>query len=253
MRNEQLTTLDLVIKTHLGLERLGPGSLETTLRALSFLENPGKIARIADMGCGTGGPTMILAQNTDAEIIGVDIIPEFIDVFNQNAQKLNVQHRVKGVVGSIDNLPFNDKEFDLMWSEGVIDNIGFAKALKYWHGFLKKDGYVAVTCPTWFTEERPSEAEQFWVTAVGGLDTLGENIAQMQRVGFAFVAAFTLPEKCWIDHYFTPRQKAEKTILSEYPDNKTVKAYFEEDEYEVGLYLRNKQYYGYAFYIGQKR
>ena len=71
-----------------------------------------------------------------------------------------------------DSLSFQKEEFDLIWSEGAIDNIGFEKGLTYWNGFLKKNGYVVVTCPSWFTRERPAEAEKFWADSGSGIDTI---------------------------------------------------------------------------------
>ena len=62
MENIQITMLDILIETHMDLERQGPGNAEMTLKALSFLDNPNKILRVADLGCGTGGQTMLLAQ-----------------------------------------------------------------------------------------------------------------------------------------------------------------------------------------------
>ena len=38
MENE-LSMMDILIETHAGLERQGPGSTEMTVRALSFLDN----------------------------------------------------------------------------------------------------------------------------------------------------------------------------------------------------------------------
>lgn len=93
------------------------------------------------------GQRMVLAQNISGNITGLDLFPDFIDIFNKNAKKLNLQERVKGVVGSMDNFPFQKEEFDLIWSGGAIDNIGFEKGQNYWNTFLKKDGYVVVTCP----------------------------------------------------------------------------------------------------------
>jgi ubiquinone/menaquinone biosynthesis C-methylase UbiE len=142
------------------MERQGPGSPEVTRKALSFIDNINEKSRIADLGCGTGGQTMVIAQNTQGHIEGVDLFPAFIDKFNANAAKLNLGNRVKGIVGSMDNLPFQNKEFDLIWSEGSIAQIGFEKGLNYWKGFLKKDGYIAVTYESWFTDERPSEIEK---------------------------------------------------------------------------------------------
>ena len=63
MTDKQFSMLDLCIETHVGLERQGPGSPEMTIKALSFIENINEISRMADMGCGTGGQTMVLAHN----------------------------------------------------------------------------------------------------------------------------------------------------------------------------------------------
>jgi len=252
MENEQPTILDLIVETHVGLERQGPGSPEMIIKALSFLDNLDSISRVADLACGTGGQTMVLAQNITGSITGVDICPDFINVFNDNAKKLGFQERVKGVVGSMEELSFQKEEFDLIWSEGAIDSIGFEKGISYWNGFLKKNGHIAVTCPSWLTDERPAEIEKFWVDAVHGLGTIGENISIMQKAGYNLVAAFTLPEKCWIDNYFIPREAAEKALLEKYSGNKTVEAFLDDDKYEVELYSKYKQYYGYVFYIGKK-
>jgi len=46
MENNQLSTFDLIIETHIGLERQGPGSPEMTVKALSFLDNLNKISRV---------------------------------------------------------------------------------------------------------------------------------------------------------------------------------------------------------------
>jgi SAM-dependent methyltransferase len=244
--------LDLICETHVGLERQGPGSPEMTIKALSFLGNLNKISRVADLGCGTGGQTMVLAQNITGNIIGVDFFPDFINVFNNNTKKLNLQERVKGIVGSMENLSFKKDEFDLIWSEGAIDNIGFENGLNYWNGFLKKNGYIAVTSPSWFTDKHPAEIEKFWVDAGSRLDTIEYNLSIMQKSGYGFVAAFALPEKCWTDNYFIPREVAEKALLEKHTGNKMVEAFIEISKYDVELYSRYKQYYGYVFYIGKK-
>ncbi|WP_058022985.1 methyltransferase [Pseudohongiella spirulinae] len=52
------------------LERWGPGSDADTLRALQQV--PGKPQRIADIGCGKGLATLLLAQHTQAHITAID-------------------------------------------------------------------------------------------------------------------------------------------------------------------------------------
>ena len=152
----------------------------------------------------------------------------------------------------MDNLPFQNEEFDVIWSEGAIANIGFEKGLNYWKGFLKKDGYIAVTYESWFTHERPTEIEKFWVDAVPEIATIGHNISIMQKAGYSFVSAFTLPEKCWTDTYFIPQQAIQKIFLEKNAGNKAAEAFAEYMKYEAELYSKYKQYYGYVFYIGKK-
>ena len=244
--------MDLCIESHAGLERQGPGSPDVTLKALGFLGNLDEISRVADMGCGTGGQTMVLAQNINGSIAGIDICPVFIDILNDNARKLNLHERVEGIVGSIEELSFQKEELDLIWSEGVIDSIGFEKGLRYWNSFLKKNGYVAVTCPSWLDDSCPDEVGRFWTDAGSEIDTVADNIRAMQRCGYSFVASFALPEECWTNNYFSPRQTAEQTLLEKYTGNSTVDEYIASSNYEIELYSKYKQHYGYVFYIGKK-
>ncbi len=234
------------------LERQGPGSRESTILALSFIDNLSDESEIADFACGTGGQTITIAQNTRGTITGLDIFPKFIEKFNENMNNLGLRNRVKGIVGSMDNLPFRSKQFDVIWSEGAIANIGFQNGLDYWKGFLKNDGYIALTYESWFTDERPAEIEKFWVDAVPSISTVETNISIMKKSGYSFVAAFALPETCWIDTYFSPQKAMQKEFLKDNAGNKAAEALVENMEYEAELYEKYKQYYGYVFYIGKK-
>ncbi len=234
------------------LERQGPGGSEETIRALGFINNLSNKTKIADLGCGTGFQTMVLAENTEATITALDLYAGSIDKLNCEAGKRGLQIRVKGIVGSMDNLPFQNEEFDIIWSEGAIANIGFEKGLNHWKNFLKKDGYIAVTYESWFTDERPAEIEKWWMDAVPEIDTIGHNISIMQKTGYIPVAAFTLPENCWIDNYFIPQKARQEEFLKKYAGNKTVEDMIAFMKREADLYSKYKQYYGYVFYIGKK-
>ena len=252
MENKEITMDDILIETHIGLERQGFGSPEMTVKALSFIDNIVEVSRVADFACGTGGQTMVLAENINGTIVGMDLCPDFISVLNDNARKRGFGERVTGVVGSMENLTFSKEEFDLIWCEGAIDAIGFETGLTHWNTFLKKNGHIAVTCPSWIADEHPAEIQKFWADAGSGLHTVAHNITILQKCGYSFVAAFILPEECWTDNYFIPREAAGKALLKRYPGNKTVADYIEGDKYEAELYSRYKQYYGYVFYIGKK-
>jgi SAM-dependent methyltransferase len=243
---------NLINEYFVGLERQGPGSPEATMRALSFIGNLSNESKIVDLGCGTGGQTMVLAQNTKGTITALDLFPGSIDKLNATAGKLDLQNRVKGIVGSMDNLPFQNDEFDLIWSEGAIGHIGFEKGLHYWKGFLKKGGYLAVTNASWFTDERPVEIEKFWRDAVPEIGTIGHDISIMQKAGYVPIAAFTLLENCWIDNFFAPQKAVQDAFLKKHAGNKTVEAFIAYMRHEAALYAKYKQYYGYVFYIGKK-
>jgi ubiquinone/menaquinone biosynthesis C-methylase UbiE len=243
---------DLICEYFSAIERQGPGSPEVTVKALSFIDNLSANSQIADLGCGTGGQTMVLVQHAPGQITGIDLFPTFINLFNANAGKLNLQDRVKGIVGSMDNLPFQNEELDLIWSEGAIYNIGFERGLNEWRRFLKKGGYIAVTEASWFTNERPAEIEQFWNEAYPEIDTIPNKVAQLQNAGYVPVATFILPENCWIEHFYVPQEAAQEHFLKKYAGNKAAEEFIAYCRYETQLYYKYKEFYGYVFYIGWK-
>ena len=243
---------DLICEYYSDLERQGPGSPEVTLKALSFLDDPGPDARIADIGCGTGGQTMILAQHLQGRVTGIDLFPGFIELFNRNAARLGLHERVSGIVGSMDDLPFGREELDLIWSEGAIYFMGFERGLKEWRKFLKKGGYVAVSEATWFTLERPSEIREFWEEAYPGIDTISNKVAQMERAGYVPQATFILPENCWTEHFYAPQAEVQKSFLEKHAGNKAAEGFIGNQRHEMALYEKYKEHYGYVFYIGRK-
>jgi len=234
------------------VERQAPGSPQVTLQALSFIDNLAENSRIADIGCGTGGQTMLLAQNTPGIITALDLSPEYIKRLINKTEQLNLQDKVNGIVGSMDNLPFREEEFDLIWSEGAIYNIGFERGLNEWRTFLKKGGYIAVTENTWFTMERPPEIQKFWQKVYPEIDTISNKVAQMQKAGYMPVATFVLPENCWTEHFFPPLEKVQEDFLEKHKRNQAAENFIKSERYVRELYYKYKTYFGYAFYIGKR-
>lgn len=244
--------INLICEYFSNIERQGPGSPEATVKALSFIDNLNDESSIIDIGCGTGGQTMVLAQNAPGHFTGLDMFPTFIDLFNANATKNNLQERVKGIVGTMMELPFKDEEFDLIWSEGAIYNIGFEKGLTEWSKFLKKGGYIAITEACWFTETRPEEIDTFWKEAYPGIDTISNKMDQLQKAGYVPVASFILSENCWIENFYEPQKAAQEKFLAKYAGNKTAEDLVANEKRESKLYHKYKEFYGYTFFIGRK-
>jgi len=259
MSNEKQTIhdfdLNIIYEYFSNTERQGPGNTKETLKALSFIEglteSAGAKSKIADIGCGTGGQTMTLGQNTPCEIIGIDVWPDFIQRFNQNSQNLNLQDRVKGIVGDMENLPFQEEELDLIWSEGSIYHIGFERGLNEWRKFLKIGGYIAVTENTWFSDKRPDEIQEFWQKAYPEIDTISNKVAQMQKAGYLPIATYMLPETIWTDYYRMQSLNIDD-FEKKHKGNKTAEEFASSQRYEAELYNKYKAYYGYMFYIGKR-
>ena len=152
----------------------------------------------------------------------------------------------------ITKLDFLKGKFDVIWCEGVIDSLGFEKSLKYWSEFLKENGYMAVTSPSWLTDDRPAEAVNFWSAEGCELDSVHGNTEVMRKCGYDVIATFTLPEKCWTEGYYIPRSLAEKAVAEKYGDNEIVREYIASSKHEIDLYSEHNRRYGYVFYVGRK-
>lgn len=242
----------LICEYFSSMERQGPGSPEVTVKALSFIDNLTHDSKIADIGCGTGGQTMVLARHTPGHITGMDLFADFIDIFNANSRKLNLQDRVQGIVGSMEHLPFHNEELNLIWSEGAIYNIGFERGINEWRSFLKQGGFLAVSEASWFTEKRPAEIDRYWKDAYPEIDVISHKVGQMQKAGYIPVATFVLPENCWTEHFYAPQVFAQEKFLKKYADNKTAEDLVANERHEAMLYNKYKAFYGYVFYIGKK-
>ncbi len=243
--------LNIIYDYFTDTERQGPGSPEVTLKALSFIDELSQGSKIADIGCGTGGQTIVLAQNTVSKIIGIELWPDFIRQFNQNIQKHQLQHRVTGIIGDMGNLQFNTEELDLIWSEGAIYNIGFKRGLNEWRKFLKIGGYIAITENTWFSNQRPPEIEDFWQKAYPEIDTISNKVAQIEQAGYLPVATFVVPEQVWVDYYSRQTQR-QKAFLEKYSGNQAAEEFIRYQQHEAELYRKYREYYGYVFYIAKR-
>lgn len=256
MENEYKTIHDfqyeLIYDYFSRLERQGPGFKEVTLKALSFIDGLSAESRIADIGCGSGTQTLYLAENTEGHITASDIFPGFIDKLRANASKAGFQDRITAMVADMKQLPFSDEQFDLIWSEGAIYNVGFKNGLNQWRKYLKPNGYVTVSEATWFTVERPKEIDDFWMANYPEIDLISTKIAQMERAGYKCVASFIEPEECWTKEYFAPQAAVQEAFLRDHGKLQAALDFVANERHEESLYMKYKDYYGYVFYIGQK-
>lgn len=112
---------DLLVDLHEGNKRQGPGGDEQTSLALELSGlDRSKPLVIADVGCGTGSSTVMLAENLNASIVAIDLFESFLDVLSGEAQKRGVAGKIKTVACSMEDLPFDEESLDAIWAEGSI-------------------------------------------------------------------------------------------------------------------------------------
>ncbi|WP_423751151.1 class I SAM-dependent methyltransferase [Salinirarus marinus] len=97
------------------LSRTREGMWEDSRDALADLDLPGR-ERILDVGCGTGELSRILAEESDAEVVGVDADPALLEVAREAAG-------IPVVAGDARRLPVADDAFDLVVCQALLVNL----------------------------------------------------------------------------------------------------------------------------------
>jgi len=245
--------LRLIVDLHKDGERQGPGGEEETRRAiaLSGLYEKERL-KIADIGCGNGASTVILARDLDAHITAVDFIPEFLEKLAVNALNAGVADKIKAYAGVMEELPFREGELDAIWSEGAIYNMGFETGVSEWRKYLKPGGVLAVSELTWFTADRPKELTEYWENAYREVDTPSAKFAILEKHGYAPIGYFPLSERCWMDQYYDPLMYRLPELLENGESSDDAKGVLATEMREISLYERFNAYYGYGFYIARK-
>lgn len=248
-----MTELELLVDFYKNTERQGPGSSLETIKALSFMNiSKDQKLKVADIGCGSGGQTITLAKNIEGQIIAVDLFPVFLDELNVRAKELGFQEKINTIEKSMEDLPFDNDELDIIWSEGAIYNIGFEAGIKKWKNYLKSGGFLAVSEITWITNSRPQEIEEFWNEEYPEIDTASNKIRILEENGYSLIGYFILSQNSWIDNYYKPLEKRFSAFLEKHNNSEIARNIVEEQKEEIRKYQKFKDYYSYGFYIAKK-
>lgn len=248
-----MNELDLLIDLHGRNDRQGPGSDEETRRAIELARlDRGGTLRIADIGCGTGASTLVLADTLGAHVTAVDFAEPFLERLRDRAVEAGLSDRIETVCASMDELPFSDEQFDVIWAEGSIYNIGFAEGLRAWRRFLRPGGVIAVTEISWTTSDRPEAVDAHWQREYPGIARISEKVGVIESEGYRSLGAFLLPRSCWTEHYYDPIRAGLDAFVGRHAGSDAAREIARGEEMEIDMFETYGDWYGYVFYVAER-
>jgi len=249
-----MENMQLLIDLHIESARQGPGSRQATERAIDFAVADRSIPlAIADIGCGTGASAILLAQLLNATITAVDFLPPFLEVLRTRADQLGVSDRITTLACSMESLPFMDEQFDVIWSEGAIYNMGFENGIEQWKRLLKAGGVLVVSEITWITAERPEEIQAYWDAQYPEIGTASYKMKVLEDHGYTPLAYFALGDDCWMENYYQPLQGRFQQFLARHHHSSEAINLVAAEEQEISVFQQFRQYFSYGVYIARKK
>jgi len=234
------------------IPRQGPGDRESTERALRLLPPLTVNQRILDIGSGSGSQTIDLAQATAAQIVAVDNHEPFIVQLTKRAAKTGINERIRAQVGDMTDLRFPNCSFDVVWSEGAIFIIGFAKGLATWRRLLVPGGHMVVSELCWLRADPPAEVKTFFRAEgadIGDMDARRKTIVES---GYRLVGDFVLPAVGWWENYYVPLRAELERFRVRHAGEQEALEVAARSQHEIEVYQKHPDAFGYAFFIMQR-
>jgi SAM-dependent methyltransferase len=160
-----------------------------------------RIERVLDLGCGTGGSTIVLAAETGARITAVDIHPPFLATLRATAEERGFADRITTVAADMADVSTLGLGFDLIWAEGSAYSIGFESALRCWRPLLRPAGCLVVTELVWFVAEPAERARAFLADEYPDMRDEATRSDQARNAGYEVLGSFRLPADDWHAYY----------------------------------------------------
>ena len=250
--DEDARLVDVFLDIQRGLPRQGPGSDDSTLRALSLCRGLPERPAVLDIGCGPGMQTLALANALNGPVTAVDLHREYLDELTDRAGAAHLADRIETLQADMGDLPFPPNSFDLIWSEGAAYIIGVANALAAWRDFLKPGGFLVVSDMVWLRPDRPADAAAFFADGYPAMTDIDTNLTIVKDRGYEPTGHFTLPDSDWWDLYYTPLEAKLPALREKYAGDDSALGVIEMTEREIEIRRRFGDCYGYAFFVGRK-
>jgi SAM-dependent methyltransferase len=234
--------------------RQGPGDDEHTKKAFSMIAEPLKRGgEILDVGCGKGVQTMALARLCPScRITATDIHQPFLDAVDEKIAAGGFSGRIRTVRASMDNLPFEEESFDIIWAEGCSFIMGFENAVRYWKKFLKRGGYMMISYLFWFTNNPSAEAREFFAEIDPSMMIEEKGFAIIRNAGFEHTGSFRLPSRVWEESFYGLVKEKSKDLREKFKADESALKIIEGLKKETEIFDKYSDEYGYSYNVMRK-
>lgn len=244
---EHARSVKALIELHLGLERKGPGDPEVSAYIIKQLPQLPPNPHIADMGCGAGAATLLLAEQFHSKVRAVDFSKEFLDELMYRARQKGLEACVEAIECDMARLDWESGTIDLLWSEGAAYNITFEGALKAWRPLMAVHGIGVLSEMNYFAEDPPERVTQYMRNAYPGIKTEAQNVDLINSSGFEILGVHRLPSTAWWKNYYGPLRENIRALKNS--NDHVMQAVIAETEEEMKFFEQHDEDYGYTFYI----
>ncbi|MBD3227999.1 MAG: methyltransferase domain-containing protein [Candidatus Lokiarchaeota archaeon] len=201
------------LKNELDLDNFRKFFIEFTIKAFELLpgiDNPD----ILDIGCGSGVPTIKLAELSRGNIIAIDIDQKLLDKLRRKIEKYNLTDRIKVKKGSMNELDFLNKRFDIIWAEGSIAVIGFKEGIKKWKHFLKNKGFLVIH---------------------DDAGNVRKKIELIKDYDYRLIAHFVISKETWMKEYYYPVEEHLKKLNKKYNNKRQIETALNRIQREINM------------------
>ncbi len=194
--------------------------LSKALAIIPILKNP----KILDLGCGTGVPTLLLAEKFNGHITAIDTDNISIKRLEEKIKELNLSNRI--TLNNCSIFDIKEAQFDLIIAEGLLNVVGFQKGFLRIINLLKRNRFIII-----HDEYRNQE----------------KKIKLIENNNCKILDSFILGEQIWWNDYYECLEKK----ISSY-SNKNFLKLFKTDIQEIELFRKDSSHYNSVYFVIEK-